>query len=183
MKTKQETWKPVKGYEGLYMVSNHGRVKSIDRKVRQGKREISIKGNYLTTQITPYGYSRVKLSCKNKSRRIFTHVLVAEAFKGSPEKGIEVNHKDGNKLNNHASNLEWNTRSQNIKHAYDTGLKIAPSGAKHGRTKYVLNLETGIFYESAKEAAESSNYSRAHLIDMLNGKHKNKTSFTYVKST
>lgn len=72
-----------------------------------------------------WGYPMVNVNCKDGvRRRVFVHKLVAEAFHGPRPVGHEVNHKNGNKADSRASNLEWVTRSENEKHAYRTGLKV-----------------------------------------------------------
>lgn len=122
----QEQWAPVVGYEGLYEVSNLGRVKSLARVVsRPGERgDLSINEIIRTGHITPKGYVRVQLSKNGKPRNHMVHVLVAEAWIGSPPSPRhEVNHKSGDKTNNREKNLEWVTPSENQVHAYETGLK------------------------------------------------------------
>jgi hypothetical protein len=109
-KMEKEIWKDVKGYEGLYQVSNLGRIKSI---IRKGK----ILSNKSHRYISVIFY-------KNKLRKnIRVHRLVAGAFIPNPENKPQVNHIDGNKKNNNVNNLEWNTQLENIRHAYRTGIK------------------------------------------------------------
>ncbi len=111
-----EKWKPVVGFETHYAVSNLGRVKRI-----AGGRA-SRSGRLLKPCIDGHGYPRVGLCIHNKSTTICVHVLVARAFLGLPGK-LQVNHKDGNKLNPIADNLEYVTARANIEHATRTGLK------------------------------------------------------------
>lgn len=106
-----ENWKPVVGYEGLYEVSDSGKVFSL------------ISNKCIDSGLTTREYKRVCLSAAGKKRFHHVHRLVAEAFIPNPENMTQVNHIDGNKQNNHVSNLEWCDNSQNQKHAYDTGLK------------------------------------------------------------
>lgn len=104
-------WKPIKGYVGQYDVSDTGLV-------------FSHKTNrLLDCGLTTHGYRRVVLTTGHKSSFKHVHRLVAEAFIPNPDNLPQVNHKDGNRLNNRADNLEWCTHSENIQHAYDTGLK------------------------------------------------------------
>ena len=108
----KEEWKPIKGYEGLYEVSNMGRVKSL----HYGKERIMSAPNGSS------GYRRVNLS-KQTTRKIKrVHRLVAEAFIPNPMNLPVVNHLDGDKHNNCVSNLEWCTNKENTNHAIKTGL-------------------------------------------------------------
>ena len=107
-----EVWKDVKGYEGLYKVSNTGKVKSFQR-----NREKLLSDKYYEN-----GYLRASLSKNKEKKKVLIHRLVAETFIPNPENKPEVNHIDGNKKNNNASNLEWCTHCENIKHAWETGL-------------------------------------------------------------
>ena len=108
-----EQWKPIEGTDGKYEVSNLGRVRT------NGKRPGLLK---LTKQKSGYRYAMIQLS-NGKQKNCRVHRLVAEHFLPNPDNMKEVNHKDGNKDNNRADNLEWCTRSHNVKHSFDTGLK------------------------------------------------------------
>lgn len=111
-----EVWRPVVGYEGLYEVSNIGRVR---RKL--GETERILKG-YIATNIH---YMVVDLSKgDNKAKQYSIHRLVAQAFIPNPKNKPCVNHIDGNKLNNSVDNLEWCSYSENLTHAYRTGLRV-----------------------------------------------------------
>lgn len=105
---KEEIWKPVKEYEGIYSVSNFGDVISL--------RFDPPKHLYQTT--TNCGYKQVCLYKNGKRKQTGVHILVAQCFVDGWFEGAEVNHKDLNKANNKATNLEWTTRSKNQKHQY-----------------------------------------------------------------
>ena len=107
----KEEWKPVKGYEGIYAVSNYGNVYSI----RSERILIPIK--------TRAGYLRVHLSVGGDCKSRFVHRLVAQAFIPNPDGKPTVNHSDGNKFNNCIDNLVWATHKENNEHAYNSGLK------------------------------------------------------------
>lgn len=115
----EEVWKPVKGYEGLYEVSNTGKVRSLDRTIKYtfcGKKHLrTIRGTVLKQKANPE-YYRVSL-CKNGvTRNEYVHRIVAEAFIPNPNGLAEVNHIDEDKANNNAENLEWITRLGNVRH-------------------------------------------------------------------
>ena len=106
----KEYWKPVVGYEGLYMVSNWGRVKSI----KFGKERI------LKPVTNSSGYLLVGLYKNNIEKKYSVHRLVAEAFIPNPYNLPQVNHRDENKLNNNVDNLEWCTNEYNINYGTRT---------------------------------------------------------------
>lgn len=112
-----EIWKDVVGYEGSYQISNHGNVRSVDRYITypDGHRQFVKGKDSLFINENTCGYQFAKL--KNKTKYI--HIMVAEAFVDGWFEGAEVNHKDLNKHNNVASNLEWITHSENQKHQYN----------------------------------------------------------------
>lgn len=103
-------WVPILGFEGFYQVNELGEVKSI-------RKEIILK-----SYINRYGYEKVILTIHQKSSHRSVHRVVAEVFITNPESKLEVNHKDGNKLNNRVENLEWVTRKENFMHAVKMGL-------------------------------------------------------------
>lgn len=114
----KEIWKDIKGYEGLYQVSNLGRVKSLERKMRCRKCKKIIK----TATITNKGYYRLSL-CKNgKTKFYHIHRLVAQAFIPNPDNKPTVDHIDRNKLNNNVSNLRWATYNEQNKNRILTKL-------------------------------------------------------------
>lgn len=106
-----EIWKPIEGYEGKYMISNLGRVKSLNYK-RTGKEKI------LKSNIDNVGYVRISLSKPAQKRKTFwIHRLVAEAFLPNPDNLPQVNHIDENKENNSLENLEWCNNSYNVRYS------------------------------------------------------------------
>ena len=120
-----EVWRDVIGYEGFYKVSNYGRVKS----VRFGKE------NILNACVSQKGYLRVNLSKIGSGKCLEVHQLVALAFLEKPDGDFEIDHRDGNKLNNHVSNLEWVTHGENLRRAYERGLRLPMSGSRHKLSK------------------------------------------------
>ena len=119
-----EVWKDIPDYEGSYQVSNMGRVRSVDRVVTyKNSRVQKHKGRVLKPCIINSGYEQVGLFDDNGRIGKSVHRLVLETFKPHVNMiDLQVNHIDGNKLNNHLTNLEWATGRDNILHAYDIGL-------------------------------------------------------------
>jgi len=110
-----EQWRPVVGYEGRYQVSDHGRVRSLARTVptRNG-RTTRVHQRILSPAPNSSGYLRVWLYRDKVSEQKFVHQLVADAFLGPRPAGMEVRHRNGNKVDNRATNLEHGTRSDNM---------------------------------------------------------------------
>ena len=113
-----EQWKDIKGYEGLYQVSNYGRVKSLTyRKCVHGIRTISSADIVLSPFDNGNGYLLISLTRNQKRKNFYVHRIVAENFIDIPNKFDYVNHKDFNKKNNKVENLEWCTQKYNVNHA------------------------------------------------------------------
>jgi hypothetical protein len=126
----EETWRPVVGHEGLYEVSDQGRV----RRIAPSKG--TTVGRVLRYAKDRKGYRRVTLSRDRVQTRFAVHHLVLEAFVASRPVGYECNHKDGNKHNNTPANLEWVTGKANMEHAARMGLRApALTGERHPRAK------------------------------------------------
>lgn len=118
-----EQWKDVKGYEGLYQVSDQGRVKSLGQVTEYISRWGTVahrhsRGNIMCPTDNRHGYMSVILSKDKKTKRHFVHRLVAEAFIGEID-SLEINHKDYNPRNNAVSNLEIVTHQENVNHSLD----------------------------------------------------------------
>lgn len=135
---QNEIWKSVKDYEGLYEVSNLGRIKSLDKEVScgfNGNYKRIIKGKILNPSYDNDSYLHIGLTKDYITKNYFIHRLVAIAFIENLENKPQVNHIDGNKSNNRLKNLEWNTLSENRVHAYNTGLQKGACGEKQPISK------------------------------------------------
>lgn len=146
----QENWKQIKNHPG-YLISDLGNVWSIKTGRNRKQNENSA------------GYLRVQLGAKGK--KLFVHRLVAEAFVEGYFDGAVVNHKDLDKHNNKASNLEWVSRSENSKHAYIHGHQTGSFKNK----PYVAMSEDGkqTVFESAKELVKFLGFSKSKLYNLL----------------
>jgi len=176
----QEIWIDIVGWEGLYQVSNHGRVKSYDRILRSGRSTSGLrlrKGVILSQWLDSRGkgYYNVSLSKDYKLIRYCVHRLVAMAFLPNPNNLPQVNHKDENPQNNHVSNLEWCTHKYNINY----GTAMQRSGEKRRKPILQLDRETMTIigkFNSIKEAAEQLNINYASLKNCLRKVNGQETS-------
>lgn len=119
---ENEIFKDIKGYEGLYAVSNYGRVKSLPKQVFNHNGFFYRKEKIIKPGKDTKGYLRISVCLNGKQHTYKIHRLVAQAFIPNPENKPQVNHIDGNKQNNHVENLEWCTNQENQDHAWKNGL-------------------------------------------------------------
>lgn len=162
-----EVWKDVPGFEGLYQVSDMGRVKSLARVMeRTGTWATSQKERILKPSLCK-GYRHVVL-CKQGRRQSFAvHRLVALAFVPNPATKPQINHMDGNKENNRPRNLEWVTSSENNLHRRRV---LNGGGGKAPRA--VICLDTGIVYASVTEAAKTMGVDLMSILHACQGRSK-----------
>lgn len=164
---KIEIWKPVVGYEGLYEVSNWGRVKSL----KFGKELI------LKPCTNNCGYLHVVLSKNNKQKNFYVHRLVAQAFLPNPHNYPCVNHKDENPLNNNVENLEWCT------YEYNNNFGTINERFALKKKKIVLQftLEGKFIKEwpSAIDAEREGGFSSECIYNVCKGKQKTHYNFIW----
>ena len=152
MGTQIEQWKAIAECNGEYYISDHGRVKSY----KYGKERILKPGTNTN------GYQIISICTNSLRPSKLIHQLVALEFIENPDNKPQVNHRDGNKTNNNADNLEWVTHKENIQHGWDTGLfddkrkKISAAAILH-RSKAVIDLITGTKYQSLSDACRINN--------------------------
>lgn len=168
-----EIWKDIPNYKG-YQVSNLGNVKNVNT-------EKILKGGIKR------GYREVILIKDNKRKYKLVHRLVAETFIPNMNDYPQVNHIDGNKLNNNISNLEWCTRSENMKHAYKIGLEKPLYAINNPRAKrvkqYDLNNKLIKEYHGIKEASRINNLNPRDISKCCQGKRKQVGGYIWTYST
>lgn len=160
----EEIWKDIEGYEGIYQVSSIGRVKRLKGVYCKEDRFIKY---YLNK-----GYRFIFLWKNNKYKAAPIHRLVALAFIPNENNKPQVNHIDGVKANNCVENLEWNTHSENMRHAFDNGLN---------KTTKVIDALTGVTYNSIRIASRFYSFTETHIASMLRGERPNRTNLEYYK--
>lgn len=169
-----ETWKNIKGYEGLYQVSSEGRVKSLERKDCLGR---IVKERILKTAPNAQGYPIVVLCAGGKQKMFKVHRLVCQAFHKNPENKPCVNHIDENKTNNAASNLEWCTYEENNNHGTHNE-RVAKANSKPVG-QYTLNGELIKIWPSPCEAGRQAGFDRGTISNVANGKRKTHKGFVW----
>lgn len=195
-----ETWKDIPGYETYYQASTLGRIKSLSRKSARGflLKEKIIKGSPNTD-----GYLQLRLYKEGVKTVYRVHRLIALTFIPNTENKPRINHRDNDRTNNMLINLEWATHQEDIDHkckqnrqnrwkthkhpmlgkkgeAHQNYGKSYNKGAAHPQARVVLDLQTGIYYDTCAEAADAKGHNRGTLYNKLLGNRPNKTSLIYV---
>lgn len=177
--TDEEIWKDIKGYENLYQISNLGNVRSLDRykvtKGRYGEMKAKIKGKVLIPCINHDGYKEIVLSKNGKSKMYRLHRIVAEAFINNDENKNQVNHKNGNKLDNRAENLEWCTCKENIQHALKNNL----IKCERRINQYDLKMNFIKEWRSISEIKRVLNISDSNIIKVCNEERNSAGGFKW----
>ena len=174
---KKEYWRPVVGYEGLYEVSNWGRVKSLDtyRKGINGSVRFC-KERILKQGKDKFGYLYVDLYKNNIKKKYKVHRLVAEAFLDNPDNLPCVNHKDENKQNNIVSNLEWCNYSYN--NSYGTRNEKVSKKLSKIVLQYTLDGQFVREWPSTMECGRNE-YNQGHVTLCCLGKQKTHKDFIW----
>jgi predicted XRE-type DNA-binding protein len=160
----KEIWKDIKGYEGYYQVSNFGKVRSLDRIIINNGNKCKRKGKLMNLTKNNFGYFHIQLSKNFKKKTFRVHRLVALAFIDNPENKHDINHINGIKTDNNVSNLEWNTRKENISHAFKLGLM----NSKHslGEKNYFAKINIDDVLK-IKELLKGGKYSQKKIGEIL----------------
>ena len=160
--------KEIKDHKG-YLVDENGLVYSTKTK------------KYLSQHYDKYGYKVVGLCDNYKIKTCKVHRLVAEAYLPNIENKPQVNHINGLKDDNRLINLEWVNAKENQIHAWNTGLKNKTKEIFfNAQRKYVIDLQSGVFYNSIFEASKIHGIAYSTLKSMLNGRLRNKTNLTFA---
>lgn len=175
---EKEIWKDVVGYEGLYQISNLGNLKSLEKIIHQRKRAYKAKEKIMKPNILTTGYYYANLYKNGVVKKYVLHRLVANAFLPNLLNKPEVNHIDGNKLNNCVSNLEWVTNKENVIHAIKTGLKkydTQSTKIKQIRNGVVINV-----YNSIHEAGRKTKINSGNISSVINGRRKKAGGYNWI---
>ena len=175
-----EEWKDIQGYEGLYQISNLGRVKSLARYKKNNLGSKSLIGETILKQAkSNRGYLRIHL-CKNAHKKAFSvHRLVADAFVPNPNNFTEVNHKDENKENNYADNLEWCDSNYNINYGtHNKRLSITKGCVVQA---FNQNGDFVMEFHSMGEAQRETGISQQNISRCVNGKCQTAGGYVWKK--
>lgn len=167
---KNEEWRDVAGYEGLYQVSSEGRVKSLERKGHKSER-------ILKPDVVGGGYLAVVLYAGGKTRMFFVHRLVCQAFHENPDNKPQVNHINEDKTDNRACNLEWCTCKQNINHG--TAKDRSSKNRSKSVGQYTLGGALVKFWASTMEVERQAGFYHGNISKVANGKLKQAYGFIW----
>ena len=170
-----ENWKVVEGTNEALEVSDLGRVRS---NLRDGR--------ILKTQKDKKGYHRLRMTINRRRYSFKVHRLVAQAFVPNPNNNPQVNHKDGNKSNNSASNLEWVSNKENVHHAIENGLweEVFKASQKTNQARMKVVVATNINSLEQFEFRSVADAERAigtrHVVDVIKGKRMQAKGYTFA---
>ena len=165
----EQNWRPIKDYENIYEINELSEIRSLNKR------------NYhhiLKQRIDRAGYKTVRLSLKGKTATEYVHRLIGNTYLDNPNNRCCINHIDGDKLNNNLGNLEWSSHSENMKHAYQSGLVTNLKS----RYKPVIDKCSGEIFESIKKAADYYMIPYTTCKNYINGNRNNPTCLSYLNT-
>lgn len=194
MEEEKELWKDVVGYEGRYQVSNMGRVKSLERKVWNGRGYGTVSEKILKPRKNKYGYLDVLLHRDGKAKRYRVNRLVASAFIPNPQGLPEVNHINEDKTDNSLENLAWVTHKENINHGTRTERQAEKLRGKkqteehvRKRSKPIMAIDkiSGLIVEfsSSMEAERVLGINHSNITQCCKGRYKTVGGFQWFYSS
>lgn len=127
-----------------------------------------LSGRKIGTRVTPKGYVQTWLTQNSKTKYRFIHRLVADTFIVKDSENLEVNHKDGNKLNNHVSNLEWVTRHENIRHGFNNGLYKSTENSPNSK---LTNKDVAIIRQMIKDGKSLNSIGKIYGVNHATIRH------------
>lgn len=176
-----EIWKNIEGFENLYQVSTYGRIKSLGN--GNSTNTNTKQKRILKTNLSKNGYEKIKLFKDGKRYYFNVHRLVALTFLANDFNKSEVNHKDGNKINNNISNLEWVTASENQLHAFKYGLQKSKTGKDNKQSKAVKQLDLNgnviRIFDSLKQIKRELGYNSFGIIKCCKKEQKYNTAYKF----
>lgn len=173
-----EKWISITELQGNYEISNTGRIRSVFKVINKSDNIVYTRKPKIIKYQLREGYQRVRLCIDNVRVSKTVHRLVAKYFIDNPNCLPQVNHINGIKSDNRLENLEWCSASQNIKHAIKNGLRKTAIGKN--KPKIVLDINTGIYYKSLRQASMIKNINYSSLQHQINGKVSNRSGLIYV---
>lgn len=178
-----EEWRDIPEYESFFMISSFGRIKSMDRTVERSRNGVihmlPLKGKIISQFLDGGGYPGVKITKNGVVKWFHTHRMVGLIFIKNPGRLPEINHLYGDKWDNVYLNLEWSTKSDNLKHAFRTGLKkskFSKFGKGNPKSKPVDQFsKLGIYiktFAGQQEASRETGVDQSMIWHVCNGKRK-----------